>query len=281
MVFVSLFAGVRPVAAQDPGPSRALVDQASGLARNLLSTGYRHENDTKQGNSSAASVRKKDGKFIIETDCSGWVSYNLQQRELESPWYKAIQAYQSSMPTEKGAKYPRANVYQAYFASLSESQPFVRVPTLAEVRPGDILAWCLGSHCKNPTSPTKAKDTGHVMIVLSEPLQLDDSHHAFLLVLDSSSVAHWSFEDLPQEVKGVYRDVGLLYRGFPQVREQPMKGNPPKPTGGVGAGFILFGTDAHGAISSFQFDKGDKVKTTHEGIQFSVGRLVAPANSTH
>lgn len=274
VVVTLLLSGALPAAAQAPDPASRLLKEAATHAQQLEQTHYKHEKEA----SGASVLKLPDGKLRIDSDCSGWVSYNLMHSQLDAPWYKAIQDYQPNIPSEKGAPYPRANVYQGYFASLSTAPgtaPFVRVPSLAAVQPGDILSWCLGSHCQKPTSQDKARDTGHVMIVISPPIKNDDTS-AFLMVLDSSSVTHWSFDTLPVAVKQTHPNLSAQYAQFPQVRTQTVNGK--LQTSGVGAGFILFQTDPSGAITGFQFDPNGTMHTVQTGIQFAVGRLVSPTS---
>lgn len=250
-----------------PTPATHLAGVTGSLASVVGKTKYVHE---QENNSPAAVVLPLgDGKYEVEADCSGWVSHNLKKLPLQ---YEAVHAYQSQVPGEASKPYPRANVYRQYFANLKPGAPFTPVRKLADVRPGDILSWCLPGHCGIPYTGKPANDTGHVMVVMSQPIPAGRGK-AFLMVLDSSSVAHYSAKTLPPAVLKANPGLAQAYARYPDVRDTVVDGK--VSANGVGPGFILFGTDEKGAINSFQFGPGDHVNS--EGILFAVGRPAQPA----
>jgi len=269
---LSLAAGLAtaiPARADLPAPAATFLGNATALAQALAKTLYVHE-DSLQG----AVIRPDTvpGKLDIDADCSGWVSHNLERLPQH---YEAVRRYQPQVAGEAGRPYPRATVYRQYFASLPPGAPFQAVKTLAAAQPGDILSWCLPGHCGVPYSGEPAKDTGHVMVVLSKPIP-NDANSAFLMVLDASSVPHYSFATLPEAVKAKHPELNTLYANYPTVRDRTEidkdTGKTITVTSGVGPGFILFGTKPDGSVGSFQFGPHDPVKS--EGIGFAIGRPV-------
>ncbi|MCG5242535.1 hypothetical protein ACIU1J_18110 [Azospirillum doebereinerae] len=255
-----------PARADLPAPAATFIGNATALAQALADTRYVHETSV-QG----AVIRPLGGgRLDIDADCSGWVSHNLERLPLH---YEALRQYQPQVAGEAGRPYPRATVYRQYFASLPAGAPFQAVKTLAAAQPGDILSWCLPGHCGVPYSGKPADDTGHVMVVLSKPIP-NDARSAFLMVLDASSVTHYSFATLPEAVKAKHPELNTLYANYPTVRDRTeiVDGKTKTVTSGVGPGFILFGTNPDGSVGSFQFGPGDR--TNSEGIGFAIGRPV-------
>lgn len=244
-----------------PTPSSHLAGVTGTLASLIGSTTYVHETEAV----GAIVTPLGNGTYDVKADCSGWVSHNLEKL---APHYAAVRQYQPQVEGEANHAYPRANVYRQYFANLPAGAPFQRIQRLADVRPGDILAWCLPGHCGIPFTGKPANDTGHVMVVMGTPAA-NDANSAFLLVLDSSSVTHFAFDDLPEAVRNARPDLGKLYSEFPPVRTTKQSDGK-YATSGAGPGFILFGTNPDGSIGSFQFGPGDR--TNSEGILFAVGR---------
>lgn len=250
-----------PASAQTvPTPATHLAGVTGNLASLLGQTKYVHETAL----AGAIVTPLTGGTYDIEADCSGWVSHNLQKLP---PHYDAVRQYQPQVDGEAGRPYPRANVYRQYFANLTPGAPFQRIYKLADVKPGDILAWCLPGHCGIPYSGKPADDTGHVMVVMSTPIR-NDANSAYLMVLDSSSVTHYAFNTLPAPIQSANAAVGQSFTRYPTKRTQTVDGK--VVTSGVGPGFILFGTAADGSINSFQFGPGDHVNS--DGILFAVGR---------
>lgn len=261
-----------PAMAAPTAAGDALSSAAAALVLSLTETEYRHEND----NSKGADVERDGGKLDIETDCSGWVSYNLETT-LPKPWYASALAYQQTFSGEQGFKHPRANVYQDLLSKPPQGAPFQPVGRLAEAKAGDILAWCLSGYCGGDSPDPQAKDSGHVMIVAGPPIQDDGGW--FVLVMDSSEVNHWSIDSLPAAAQAAARSklpAPLLALTSKQPRLSQDNGT--VKTNGVGVGFIRFTTDAGGAITGFQFNQSASVHTTAEKLQFGLGRPAGTVN---
>lgn len=235
---------------------------ASAVAKTVAQTSYAYVTST----TGADVTQLSNGTIGITTDCSGWVSYNLRGFTTA---YQDVQAYQPQVSGEAGKPFPRADVYRQYFANLPAGAPFTQIQKLSDIQPGDILAWCLPGYCDNGYTGTPATDTGHVMVVMSTPIT-NDANSAFLMVLDSSTVTHYSFETLPAAVQTANPGLAAAFSQYPDVRVQTQSDGKVT-TSGVGPGFILFGTNSDGTIASFQFGPGDGVHSAN--ILFAVGRL--------
>lgn len=150
---------------------------------------------------------------VYDTDCSGFVDDLLSQ--------VAPAAY-ALVPVERGRKEPRAYLFEQFFASISAGgvQPgWTTVAALADVQPGDLLAWTLA-----PFTPES--DTGHIVVIAAAPI-LNRNGTLSLPVYDASSLVHTN----DSRVRGV---------------------------GGVGSGMITFRVDDNGAPTAFQFASRDQ-----------------------
>ncbi|KAA0683991.1 hypothetical protein DS843_00680 [Roseomonas genomospecies 6] len=252
-------------------PSQTLAWQTSNTAMTVGQTSYAYVDST----TGAVVSTLSSGKLDITTDCSGWVSYNLRNFPEA---YAAVQGYQTNVPGEANKPFPRADVYQRYFASLTAPNAyFTPVTKLTDIQPGDILAWCLDGYCAANYSATATGDTGHAMVVMGAPVS-DGNGGAFVLVLDSSTVTHYSPSDLPTAVAANAQAQISLYSQFPNARTTTTTTatGTKTATSGVGPGFILFGADSTGAINSFQFNVKDPViSTAGNGAYFAVARVNA------
>jgi hypothetical protein len=141
------------------------------------------------------------------TDCSGWVSWLVRST--------APAAY-DFVPIEYQRPYPRAFMYWQMFNAIGNGASipnWTAVRRLAEVAPGDIIAWTF--------EPESQGDSGHVLLVAAPPV-INSNGTVAITVFDASSVPH--------------NDDTRRY-----------------PPGGVGRGTILFQVDAQGAGTAFQF----------------------------
>ncbi|WP_163988988.1 hypothetical protein [Pyxidicoccus caerfyrddinensis] len=258
--------GAAAALAQPPSPGMRLLGDAQALVRELDSTRYLHE-----GEARGADVQVDErGRLSIAADCSGWVSYNLEQLP-DVRYIQAVQSFKGRDPQERDVPYPRAHVYWSYFSQLPADAPFQRIVRLADVRPGDIVVWCIGDWCEQPRPEHMRGDTGHILIVAAPPVPLDDSH-VFVLALDSSSLRHYGCDavqaSLAPDARAAARQQDVDCRSYPDLRDDT------RPRGGVGAGYILFGMDASGAPATFQFGPGDSIRPVPgETIRFAIVRL--------
>jgi len=113
---------------------------------------------------------------VCEVDCSGFVANVFA--ELSPKHVEAIR-------TVKKRSRPLAEDFYATFAAASKT-PIAgwRHVSLAEARPGDVIAWYKEEH-------EKGENTGHVMI-LAEPPVLESPGKYRLHILDSTASPHAS-----------------------------------------------------------------------------------------
>jgi hypothetical protein len=145
---------------------------------------------------------------VYQLDCSEFVSSLLE---------RVAPLHYQQIPIESGRHQPRAAMYFEFFEKL-EAAPetgWRSLNHLADVMPGDIIAW--------KVSPGGRGDTGHVMIVATSP-QKDQDGAFQVRVYDSSEIRH---EDDSR----------------------------PAGTTGVGSGTILFKLNNRGSPIAFQFNR--------------------------
>lgn len=176
------------------------------------------------------------GAGIYYIDCSGFASLVLE-------WMAP--RHNGAIPPEAGFPAPQAYLFFRFLSGLTTagSGGWSLVARLADVLPGDILAWTLGT-----VAP--GHDTGHVFIVAGAPVVLDETHMA-VPAYDSSNIRH-------------YEDSRHLPDG-----EQLT---------GVGSGMINFNVGPDGTPTAFQFGKGDP----YIPVPIAIGRLgpIPPAATT-
>ncbi|MBF5043441.1 hypothetical protein FGE12_13670 [Aggregicoccus sp. 17bor-14] len=247
-VLGSIAAAAAGAVAQSPGLQ--LLEHVQGLTRSLRATRYRHEGD----GHGAQVAQAEDGSVSVDADCSGWVSYQLQH--LADPrYYRAVLALKDAEPQERHLPYPRAYLFWRYLSALPPGAPYARVARLADLRPGDLVAWCLGAWCE-PARPAHVRgDTGHLLIVAAPPAW-QDATHAFVLALDASSLEHYGCDDVQAALAARGHDAraraaaaaqDAACRSYPDVRDAEER------RGGAGAGYIRFEVDGRGVPVGFQF----------------------------
>lgn len=230
----------------------AASDLAGAIATNSSATTYSHQ-PTPDGTPDVALV---NGQWHALTDCSGFVSFVVDQ--IAPTQYDVVAALK-----EPGKPWPRAHIYQRFFAGLlgrptvSPSKGWSAVPDLRKAWPGDVLAWCLNDYCTATGEVPEPGDTGHIMVIgRVMPLGADT---VAVTVYDSSAVIHY---------------------GNPPYTCAP-NGELCQATGrdGVGIGAIHFKINAQGAPIAFQFNAaGQWHPQPGEQIQFAIGRLIRPCN---
>jgi hypothetical protein len=189
LVTATVWAGGLPVEAQQssptdaPKPSRQVVGQeATGDVSPVLAavqkqfqtmsaTRYQHMD---QENAAA-------GTYFY--DCVGMVTYTLR---LAAP--QATDALLTDLRIKPGYV-PSPPHYVQWFTSLdTEPNPsWQEVSRVADVQPGDVLAWNLEANNPSSTVP------GHSVIAAGPPLLLSDGSFA-LLVYDSTATPHGPFD---------------------------------------------------------------------------------------
>lgn len=105
-----------------------------------------------------------------KTDCSGWVSFVLQQKV--PALYAAAKLFRDTTFPKDPCPWPRAYVYYHFFRSQAAAGLFQPITDLRQAQPGDILVWTFAPWATLPawndtTQPSNTHgDTGHVMVVL-------------------------------------------------------------------------------------------------------------------
>jgi hypothetical protein len=173
-----------------------LVEAVRELLANVRETSYQHH----------SQVDASEG--IYRLDCSEFVSLILERI--------APKHYQE-LPIEPGHPQPRARMYFRFFdrLKLEPRTGWRPITKLADVTPGDIVAW-------EKISTGGRGDSGHVMIVAESPRRDQDGTFR-VRVYDSSEIPH--AEDS--------RATG---------------------SSGVGSGSVLFRVNENGAPIAFQFN---------------------------
>ncbi len=193
-----------------------VADEALNVENDVVHTTYSHKN----------SIDVETGTYDV--DCNGFVGFVLQE---------AAPEHLDQIKPESGHTLPRAYIYQRYFAKLpvDGSGDWIQVRRLADASPGDIIAWSLTKE------PELDENTGHVMIVADDPMELDGEALS-VRVYDSSDVIHYD-----------------------DTRRQG--GN--SPATGVGIGTIHIRVDADGSPIEFKFGPGDH----YFSRPISIGRI--------
>lgn len=147
---------------------------------------------------------------IYQTDCSGFIAFLLR---------KVSPTHLDALPVADGRKKPRAVEYYEFIRTqprIEDASPtgWIRVPSLVDAQPGDILAW-------RYVEITPGRNTGHVLIVAAAPVRLEDGVFR-VEVMDSTATPH---------------------------DDDTRKSNP---GGGIGKGSMLFKVNAEGQTIAYQ-----------------------------
>jgi len=145
-------------------PVQTVANELHRILANLKHTKYSHP----------TRVDEEAGSY--ELDCSGLACYMLQ---------RVLPDHYRNVTIPKGQSRATARNFHDYFAG-SPATPrgkdgWRRIERMADVRPGDILAW-------RATKP-KSGSTGHVVIIDSRPLLTRDGQ-VCVAVVDSTSTGH-------------------------------------------------------------------------------------------
>jgi hypothetical protein len=139
-----------------------LLAEAARELSAMRSSRYTHRTD----------VDEDAGRF--DYDCSGFVSYAIACADPNA--YRAIRAF--------AARRPLAKDYVAWIllAGSHPSSSWIRVPDVARLAPGDVIAWL-----KPPS--IASRHTGHAMIVGGPP-RLRSPGEWVVPIVDSTARAH-------------------------------------------------------------------------------------------
>jgi hypothetical protein len=160
-----------------------LVARAHRVLETVRETSYQHVTDI------------DEGAGAYHCDCSGFVTWLLK---------KELPGHYAAIPYPKPFRHPRAVEFCRYFENApveaKAGELWQRVDRVAELRPGDIVAWR-----KDPLPETGT--TGHVVLVDSGARQVGPDVYE-VAVIDSTTSPHK--DDTRQgEASGVGR--GTMY----------------------------------------------------------------------
>jgi hypothetical protein len=164
-----LIAAIAPTAAaqskSNPLKPPQLLLEAERQLSLMRTSVYQHRTD----------VDEASGRFNY--DCSGFLDYALQKISPE--------AYAELPISKQSSKRPLAQDFYTLFShSTKKSTHWERIRKVSHVRAGDIVVWLR-------PSDSDSKNTGHVMIVKSQPSVNPRQTNEFLIpVVDSTSSPH-------------------------------------------------------------------------------------------
>jgi len=144
------------------GDSAALLGAATRVLETM--TGSRYAHHTQIGG----------GEYDV--DCSGFVDYLLAR--VNAPALAELRSL--------SVKRPLAKHFVAVLASETPKRHWSRVPTVAELTPGDLIAW-------DKPADVISTNTGHVMIVAAAPELVQEARWKVSIV-DSSASPHGSHD---------------------------------------------------------------------------------------
>ncbi|HEY1971982.1 MAG TPA: hypothetical protein VGH89_28765 [Pseudonocardia sp.] len=155
-------ASAQPIAGDGrPGPLLGEVRRELSLARH---TRYQHTTE----------VNEQTGTF--DYDCSGFVDYAL--RRVDPAAYRALPVSTTRPLAQDIVNQIRGATHSA------KAGPWHQVPTVRELRPGDLLSWLT-------PRDSDSDNTGHVMVVLATPTRSPRAGNEWLVrVADSTMSPH-------------------------------------------------------------------------------------------
>lgn len=282
---LSLGLGTGPAHAQASNTAANVYNHAGIVINNLGQTFYSYE--TANGYPNVA-YNQATGKYTVDTDCSGWISYLLggSAPTNYSGFYSFFVNYmgtfkQNNPGYSSGDKYPQAFVFSAAFKQL-QTQPtaipgFAAVTDLRTIQKGDVIAWCGTTFCNGQAS---SGDTGHVMLAVG-PAQAVTVNCSTVTSANSQmcnsiipTALGTNKQSLPGSVYAVEvadesclshypTPAGLVSTGWTSARTfnspacTQTTGNANSLGGGVGTGFIYFTVNSSGVPLQHQFAGGD------------------------
>jgi hypothetical protein len=141
-----------------------LLDEVCRQLRNMRTTRYRH----------TTTVREDAGEYVY--DCSGLLDYAL---------YECARPALLALPTSTKLR-PLARDYVAHLRRVADGLPgpWTAPASLAELRPGDVIAWLTPSGSSH-------NNTGHVVVVLEPPVRNPARPAEWLVrIVDATSTPH-------------------------------------------------------------------------------------------
>ncbi|MBV1774775.1 hypothetical protein KSF73_03490 [Burkholderiaceae bacterium DAT-1] len=255
------------------GVAQDVLRLADDVATHLNDTAYTH----KPGAADPAGPdvqRMPNGRYSVHTDCSGWVTWLVQQKRPEA----LISLRNEMLRLGAKRKWPQAYVWQHLFTRLGGGRDlfWVGIADLRAAQPGDILSWCSDQYCDTRQEGGAHSDnTGHVAIVAAPPVVLDEARER---ALRESLESHDA--ELPPNTSSVYMvnviDSSTTRHYDDQTRSKFVG------TSGLGKGAIYIAVDENGKPLGVQFPggvfryEGAKAKDGERSVSFGIGRLLDP-----
>ncbi|MGO8996549.1 MAG: hypothetical protein ACLQVI_24820 [Polyangiaceae bacterium] len=153
---------------------------------------------------------------VYDVDCSAFVGALLAE---VAP--RAL----APIPKAPGAPYPRAFEFYDYLHAPPVGSEWTAVPTLSDLRPGDVVCWSLPALTPG--------DTGHVLVIATPPAYDATLGVWSVCAYDASAIAH--FDD-SRELAGTFHS-------------------------GIGIGTLQLEADPGGRPSAFRFGPGDSTRS--------------------
>ncbi|WP_281320463.1 hypothetical protein [Polyangium sp. y55x31] len=146
-------------------------------------------------------VDERAGRY--DFDCSGMAAWVLS---------RAAPAAHAAVMRRNGRGRPVARDYHDVIAAAPKDHPrgpWLRVARMADVRPGDIIAW------RKPATVV-SQNTGHVAFVVAPPQRLDRAGHRYLVrIADATSIPHGDDTRAEHKRSGFGYGTILLYLDEP------------------------------------------------------------------
>lgn len=146
------------------GPASRFLDEVRAQLDGMRSTRYQHTTDVDPGR----------GAYFY--DCSGLVEYALA---------RSVPDALRALPTSSKARPLAVDIaFHLLRAPTYPGDPWDRVLTAAELRPGDLIAWVTPRE-------SSSRNTGHVMVVTAPPAPSPGRRDEWLVdIVDSTSTPH-------------------------------------------------------------------------------------------
>ena len=155
----------------DPEATDDVIPTASPNTSSTLLAEARRELAAARESHYAHHTSVDEARGSFDYDCSGFVGYALARATPQA--FAAVTAATRARPLAKDS--------YAFFAR--PSAPWQRVDRIAELVPGDVIAWL-----EPPAKHTR--NTGHVMVVDQAPTPGDRTGEYVVSVIDSSHSGH-------------------------------------------------------------------------------------------
>jgi cell wall-associated NlpC family hydrolase len=164
-------------AASSPAAPALAIEARRELAA-MQTSHYQHRTD----------VDEQTGSF--DFDCSGFVDYALG---------RALPADLAALPVSTSSR-PLAADIERHLQKIRDgggaADPWRPVPTVADLAPGDVIAWLA-------TEDSTTDDTGHVMIVTGSPTRDPSGTGRWLVPVADSTISPHAHDSRHDDASGL------------------------------------------------------------------------------